>query len=386
MSSPALWIWLSTPRGLPAGAVPALLEAFGSPTEIYAAATAELAEALGDPAAAETFASRDLTEADRILGECAAKGLSVVTLQDASYPDRLRSIEDPPAVLYVKGRLPAFDLYPAVAVVGTRKASGYGLYAAKTIAAELADAGVIVVSGMAAGCDAAAHSGALSQGGATVAVLGCGADVCYPRENQKLYRDIPVQGAVVSEYPPGTAPVAKHFPVRNRILSGLCNGVLVAEAAARSGSLITAEYALAQGRDVYAVPGNIDNPASAGCNALIQQGAKLVTCGRDILDELLPLYGRQMSLRPVAGISAENDPYLAGNAFPVFQPAPGEDAAGSGSAEERIRTLLKNGRMALDDIIEASGLGSDEIGAALTLLELDGAVRPLPGGIFELAE
>lgn len=390
MSSPALWVWLSAIKGLPQTALVPLLERFGSPTEIYSASLNEIEEVLGSSEKADLFRNKSLAEADRILGQCATLGISVITYQDASYPDRLRNIPDPPAVLYVKGRLPAFDLYPAIAVVGTRNPSAYGLYAAKKISGELADTGVIIVSGMALGCDSAAHSGALHAGRPTVAVLGSGPDVCYPAESRLIYSDIPVHGAIVSEYPPGTAPTKFSFPRRNRIISGLSNGVLVAEAPERSGALITAELALNQGRDIYAVPGNIDNPASSGGNRLIKQGAKLVTSAADILEDLIPIYGTQMSLRPVAPAETENDPYLSGGRIEVYRPEEtkaDEGASQKGedlSPEEKIKALLKNGYMYLDDIITATHLPSDEVSVALTMLELDGSVSALPGNVFGL--
>ena len=389
MSSPALWVWLSAIKGLPQTALIPLLERFGSPTEIYSAPIKEIEEVLGSQEKAELFKNKSLAEADRILGQCATLGITVITYQDASYPDRLRNIPDPPAVLYVKGRLPSFDLYPAIAVVGTRNPSAYGLYAAKRISAELADAGVIIVSGMASGCDSAAHSGALHAGRPTVAVLGCGVDICYPAESSLIYSDIPVHGAIISEYPPGTAPTRFSFPRRNRIISGLSNGVLVAEAPAKSGALITAELALDQGRDIYAIPGNIDNPASSGGNRLIKQGAKLVMSGADILEDLIPIYGTQMSLRPVAAVETEKDPYLSGGRIEVFrpeqtQPDTAKKDTDNSSAEEKIKAILKNGYMYLDDIITATNLPSDEVNVALTMLELDGTVSALPGNVFGL--
>ncbi|MBR4942155.1 MAG: DNA-processing protein DprA [Clostridia bacterium] len=387
MASPSLWVWLSLLRGVPSTALPLLLDCFGSPTEIYSAPLADIAEVLGGKEKAEPFANKNLSEADRVLGQCATLGIGVITMQDASYPDRLRNIPDPPAVLYVKGRLPSFDLYPAIAVVGTRKPSAYGLYAAKRISEELADAGVIIVSGMAAGCDSAAHSGALHAGRPTVAVLGCGPDICYPRESTLIYSDIPVHGAIVSEYPPGTAPTKLSFPRRNRIISGLSNGVLVAEAPDKSGALITADLALSQGRDVYAVPGNIDSPASLGGNKLIKQGAKLVTGAADILEDLIPIYGTQMSLRPITPTETENDPYLSGGRIDVVRPddiPPAEAAHSQDSAEEKILSLLKKGYMYLDDIIAATGMPSEEVNVALTMLELDGSVSALPGNVFGL--
>ncbi|HWQ61793.1 MAG TPA: DNA-processing protein DprA [Negativicutes bacterium] len=211
------------------------------------------------------------------------KGIGVVCAADEAYPARLRRIFDPPAVLYYRGRLPRDE--QLIAIVGARKASAYGRNAAAMLAAGLAEAGVGVVSGAARGIDSAAHTGALDGGGYTVAVLGCGVDVTYPPENGRLLDRIAEQGMILSEYWPGTSPQANFFPVRNRIISGLARGVVVVEAAVRSGSLITADWALEQGRDVFAVPGSIFSGTSSGTNRLVKQGAKPVTTAADILEE-----------------------------------------------------------------------------------------------------
>ena len=194
-------------------------------------------------------------------------------MQDADYPVRLRNIFEPPSLLYVKGQLPVIDEEVAVAMVGTRKASPYGVEAAEKIAYGLSRQGAVVISGAAAGVDSASHRGALRAGGKTIAVLGNGLDVVYPAENEWLYRDIAASGALISEYPPGTAAESWHFPVRNRIISGLSLATVVVEAPEKSGALITANTALEQGRDVFAVPGPIDAPMSRGCNRLIADGA-----------------------------------------------------------------------------------------------------------------
>ncbi len=227
------------------------------------------------------------------------KGIGVVCAADGEFPGRLRKIFDPPAVLYYRGRLPREDEL-LIAVVGARKASAYGRNAAAMLAAGLAEAGVGVVSGAARGVDSAAHQGALDGGGYTVAVLGCGVDVTYPPENGKLLDSIAEHGAIISEYWPGTSPQAQFFPVRNRIISGLARGVVVVEAAARSGSLITADWALEQGRDVFAVPGSIFSDTSGGANRLLKQGAKPVTKAADILEEygFAPADDEQRPSRP----------------------------------------------------------------------------------------
>lgn len=205
-----------------------------------------------------------------------AQGISFVSLEDESYPKKLRQIPDPPYGIYVRGPLPESGR-PAVAVVGARMCSEYGRHAASELGRKLAAYGICVVSGMARGIDAAGHQGAADADGITCAVLGCGVDICYPKSNRELYGRILERGCVLSEYPPGTPPAAAHFPARNRIIAGLCDMTVVVEARLRSGSLITADCALEQGRDVYAVPGSIYDPLSAGCNDLIRQGAGMIS-------------------------------------------------------------------------------------------------------------
>ncbi len=209
----------------------------------------------------------------------------ILTMQDAAYPNRLRGIYDPPVLLYGRGALPLFDEEAAIAVVGTRSCTPYGVAVAEEFGYEMAKQGALVVSGMARGIDAAAQRGALRAGGLTAAVLGGGVDVVYPAENRRLYEDIAAVGVLLSEYPPGTEPRSGHFPVRNRIMSGLTLASVVVEAPPRSGALITAHLALDQGRDVFAVPGPITAEASRGCNELIREGAGLASCAWDILGE-----------------------------------------------------------------------------------------------------
>ena len=210
-------------------------------------------------------------EANGILGDCAAKGIYVLTYQDAAYPNRLKHIPDPPLTLYYQGTLPDFDAEPAVAVVGTRRASAYGCLTARRMGYQIAKCGGLVVSGMAGGVDTLAMKGALLAEQPVVGVLGNGLDVVYPRSNRDLYQDVAWRGCLLSEFPPGTPPIGRNFPRRNRIISGLTCGVVVVEAPARSGALITAQLALDQGRDVFAVPGNVDAACSAGSNGLLRK-------------------------------------------------------------------------------------------------------------------
>lgn len=219
-----------------------------------------------------------------------AEGISFVSVEDASYPGKLKEIPDAPYGLYLRGPLPK-EKQKKVAVVGARMCSEYGRQAAVELGRKLTEHGICVVSGMARGIDAAGHQGAVCAGGATCAVLGSGVDVCYPKSNGELYREILECGCVLSEYPPGTPPVAGHFPARNRIIAGLCDIVVVVEARTRSGSLITADCALEQGRDVYAVPGSIYDPLSAGCNDLIRQGAGAVSDIDEFVKSICPFEG-----------------------------------------------------------------------------------------------
>ena len=250
------WVWLAELPGLRSQPRLALLRHFGSPENIFFADREELLLAEDvPPAQAELALNRDLSAADRILADCQRLGQRILTLQDAEYPQRLRNIFDPPLVLYVRGRMPAIDEEAAIAVVGTRKCTPYGVASAERLSQELASGGAVVVTGLARGVDTAAARGALRAGGTVVGVTGGGLDVVYPPENGDLYDDVASAGVLLSEYPPGSPPDKTHFPVRNRIMSGLSVAALIVEAPERSGALITARLALDQGRDVYAVPG-----------------------------------------------------------------------------------------------------------------------------------
>jgi DNA processing protein len=278
-------------------------------------------------------------------------GVSVLTERDPAYPDALRAIHDPPKALYVRG-LPVPMVQPAVAIVGSRGSSRYGLECAERLASELALRGISVVSGLARGIDAAAHRGALKGGGRTIAVLGSGLSEIYPPEHRALAEDIAASGWLVSEYPMATLPMPYNFPRRNRIISGLSLGVVVVEAASRSGALITADFALEQGRDVFAVPGPVTAVTSQGTHSLLKQGARLVTSVDDILDEL--------RLVPVR--------------VPLGEPSVGLDA--------RLLGLLEGGPLTIDLLAVESGAAMRVIASALVGLELKGVVRQLPGKRF----
>ncbi len=387
------WVWLSECRGLANREKLLLLERFGTPENIYYADAEEyrLTEGLSAKSA-EALADKATDRIDRILGACERLGLRLLTLQDADYPMRLRNIYEPPCLLYVRGRLPVIDEEAAVAMVGTRGATPYGVNSAEKIAYGLARQGALVISGGARGIDTAAHRGALRAGGRTVAVLGCGLDVKYPEENQWRFEDIAAAGALISEYPPGTPADGWHFPVRNRIISGLSLATLVVEAPEKSGALITAATALEQGRDVFAVPGPIDAPNSRGCNRLIAEGAGLVMDSWDILREYEAQYphkllGQRVEL-PHALEQAPEPPVQTAEAVPEEEALPLLDLR-SGKTEltdDQIRILkaLKDGPQQVDDLIETVELPTRRVLSALTVLELDGHVLQSGGKHFSL--
>ncbi len=316
---------------------------------------------IGDKACAAILSRRSLAAARRDLDRCRRLGVAAVGWDDSRYPGLLRQIADPPPVLFVRGD-PALLCRPAVAVVGCRAASPYGLQVARRYGRELAGAGLVVVSGLALGIDGAAHEGCLAGNGVPVAVLACGVDVPYPRLHRRLYDRVAAQGAVVSEYPPGTPPARFRFPARNRIVSGLSLGVVVVEAGRRSGALITARFALDQGREVFAVPGRVDAPTSEGCHRLVQEGAKLAATVADILDEL-PAWAWDGPPPAAAGRAENAAAALAGDGQIVY-------------------SCLHAYPQDIDTIIQRTGLPAARVAELLVLLDLDGLVESLPGNQY----
>jgi DNA processing protein len=355
------WIALRLTPGIGTVVCKNLLEAFGSPERIMAAPQEELAAVDGMSArlAVALKSSRANPDIDRELTKLSATDIHVITYTAPDYPQPLKNIYDPPPHIYVRGRLQPSDSN-AVAVVGSRNASDYGLRAATDISRELAEAGLTIVSGMAAGIDAAAHRGALEAGGRTIAVLGCGADVCYPAGNRRLYDAIAQKGAIVSEYAPGTGPDTYHFPARNRIISGMARAIVVVEAGPKSGSLITARLALEQGRDVFAVPGSIYSFKTRGAHQLIRSGAALIESGHDIIETL--------------GMTADS-----AAALQQPKPAPADLAPEA----RRIYDLLAAGPLHIDRLISETALTSSAVSTTLLELELSGFIRQLPGKHFE---
>lgn len=400
------WVWLSTRRGIGQAKLGILLRSFGSPEDLYFARSNDLAPLVdGDVG---SLRDKSLEGAKKILRDCDECGAEIITLGDARYPSRLKNIYDPPVLLYVKGRLPAVDDRAAVALVGTRDCTAYGLVTAEKMAYDVTRAGAVVVTGLARGVDSAAARGALRGGGSPIGVLGCGIDVVYPKNNASLFADVASVGALVSEYPPGAEPNPKNFPARNRIISGLSLGVVVVEAPVKSGALITARLALDQGRDVFAVPGNVDAPNSAGCNALLREGAIMAMNGEDVISEYRGLFPDSLSgytdneplsedvkarmvereLRAAAETpkrdrakkKTENN--NIDNNKPEYYIEISVDPADLSDEERAVLWAIRAPHTHVDDVIAASGLSAQEVLSTLTMLEIDGAVTQESGKRF----
>ena len=376
------WVWLSELKGLRNQTRLALLRRFGDPESIFYADADELLLTDGvERSQLKLLENHDLAPADRILADCQRLGIRLLTLSDAAYPGRLKNIYDPPALLYCKGRLPLLDDLLCVAVVGTRDCTPYGVACAEKLGFGLASGGAAVVSGLAKGIDAAAIRGALRAGGVTVGVVGNGLDVYYPYESRYLYEDVASAGILLSEYPPGTEPASGHFPVRNRIISGLSLAALVVEAPEKSGALITAATALEQGRDVFAVPGPIDAPASVGCNCLIRDGAGLVSDASDILREYEGRF--VLNLKE----SREQPETLGYQARMAPEPKPvaptlslrHSDAELTDDQIAVLKALSDTEPMQVDDLTELVEIPTRRVLSALTVLEIDQYVAQHPG-------
>ncbi len=358
------WLLLQSIDGVGDRTVLKLVQAFGTPAGVLTSSpedltrvgcSAELAEMIrrGADLKVRHLIDRQVKLVERL-------AIQVITLSDPSYPKRLKAIPDPPPLLYYTGSLQEQDGM-ALAIVGGRSATTAGKAITEEIAQELARGGWTIVSGMARGIDAAAHRGALAGKGRTIAVLGCGVDQTYPPEHDRLRKAIEEHGAVLAELPVGAPPQSHHFPRRNRIISGLSVGVLVAEAAMNSGSLITAKLALEQGRDVFALPGSVKEARCRGSNGLIKEGARLVECAADMIGELLPQVEPALRVRLMIGETASS--------------ALGE----LGPDEQRIYEVLSHEAQSVDAVIERTGLSAGQVTATMLALELRGYVRQLPG-------
>ena len=408
------WIWLATRPHVSDRVKVELVRHFQDPEAVYFADADSFSEIGGlTEEGKAALADKELRDAEKILRDCQRENLSILTFQDAAYPARLKNISDPPLVFYYKGRLPDFDGLPLIGVVGTRKASAYGLNAAKKLGYQIARCGGIVVSGMAYGIDGMAIRGALTAGTMAVGILGCGADVVYPASNRGLFADIEQYGCLLSEFTPGTPPLPHNFPKRNRIISGLSCGVLVVEAPEKSGALITAQLALDQGRDVFVVPGNIDVDTFVGSNRLLRDGAVAISSGWDILSEYESQFPdkiqkfdapmRQTADDGMPEISAQTEkmqPKVAQKAQvlgknKVSKQKIDKKVIDNGGAspysdvedkmppllpeEQKIVSVLTKEPRPVDDVIAETGLPTAKMLASLTLLQVKGIVKQHPG-------
>ena len=390
------WLWLTTRKGLGTRSAWLVAKHFPTAEAAYFAGAEEYASIEGLQNAAPLL-DKDLSKPERILRQCYETGVSILTLQDAAYPQRLKATDDPPLVLYYRGTLP--DLSgPVVAVVGTRRASVYGMTQARRMGYGLARCGCTVVTGGAKGIDTEAIKGALTGGGPVAVVLGSGVDVVYPAQNRNLFRDVEQNGCLLSEYPPGTEPRAGNFPVRNRILSGLSLGVLVVEAPEKSGALITANRALEQGRDVFTLPANVDVESGSGNLRLLRDGAIPVRDAWDLLQEYAEQYPGILSRQNCGGFRGGDyvpEPEPSREILPkkdIDKPKPkayidlNEKLESLSRDEQCLAGLLRDGPMHIDAIVERAQMSAGRALASLTLLEVKGIVRRPSARMYELAE
>ena len=368
----ACWLALALTQGLGPTRIKKLVEHFGRPEGVLNASLTEL-EATGMMAvSAQSIATgRSLDLAQQECAKASEAGARIVALSDPEYPGRLKEIYDPPVVLYVRGKVELLSR-PGIAVVGTRHPTPYGTGMSERLSTDLAAHGLVIISGMARGVDTAAHRGAISAKGKTIAVFGTGIDVMYPKENTRLAEHIlALEGALISEFPVGTFAAPQNFPIRNRIISGMSVGVLVVEAAEYSGTRITSRCALEQNRDVYAVPGNVTNKNAWGPNTLIKQGAKLVATWEDVWEEL--------PADIQVALSAEQHESVEPSTASLFP-----DAAASPHEKKILKLIKPDESTHIDQLVEMleGELSSSEIFAALFELELNGKIRQLPGKNF----
>lgn len=408
------WIWLATRPGMNDRQKLEILKAFQDPETVFFGDKSAFTHIEGmTREAAEALSDKDLSQAREILNDCISNEIQICTYHDAAYPAKLRNIADPPMVLYYKGNLAGLEGNPMIGLVGTRKASAYGLTTASRMGYQIARCGGIVVSGVAAGIDGKAMTGALTAGGTIVGVLGCGIDVVYPPTHRSLYLDTERNGCLISEFPPKTPPYKWNFPRRNRIISGMSDGVLVVEAPHGSGSLITARLALDQGRDVFVVPGNIDVPTFQGSNALLRDGGIAVSSGWDVVSEYAALYPEKIrkEVGDLHQYAAREEISLTENAEKpmlkvaqkaavmeknslfdrkkVKKPIDNDKKSAYSDQQKIFESLsqdekmllepLRKGEALVDELIAASNLPAGKVLSMLTMLQIRGIIELLPG-------
>lgn len=389
------WLWFHLLTGLTVSQKRALLEYFHDPEQLYRATESAYRTAVQLPEESYTALSdKELKNARALAAECSQKRIGIVTIGDSGYPARLRQIPDAPLVLYYRGRLPNWEAYPAIGIVGTRKASGYGLQIAEKMGAQIAACGGMVVSGAADGIDSAAMKQALLQDGPVVGVLGFGADVVYPASSRKLFAQLEEKGCLISEYPPGTPGYKWNFPQRNRLISGISHGVLVVEAPERSGALITARHAMEQGREVFVVPGNINSDTSAGSNNLLREGATAAFEGYDILREYASRFPGQIRKAEPKEIPHIPEKVEVVPTKPAKKPIDNREVtqysvlnSGAGTLTEEEKTLLSHLTPKIegvDEVIARSGMETAKALSILTKLSLKGMVKHHPGKCISL--
>src|SRR5579859_5128344 len=368
LDSSLSWLALTLTPGIAARLSARLLKEFGSPDEVFRQPLRRLEACnLPAPSAQAIFKKQAFKRAEKDLTNLRkVAGARIVNWTEPAYPQTLLQIYDPPVMLYVRGNAEILNA-PSLSIVGTRKPTMYGTQMAERLGRDLAVRGIVIVSGLARGIDAIAHHGALAVGGRAIGVLGTGIDVCYPKENKKLYEKVLENGAILSEFPLGTHPSPENFPIRNRIVAGMPLGAIIVEGAQYSGSLITARLAMEFGREVFGVPGNVTQAVSFAPNLLIKQGAKLVTCGEDVIEEL------PTPIR--AALTKLEQPEFGQRNLLVA-------ASLTGSGQKIYAQLSSDEARPIDDIVENTGLNSSDVLATLFELEMKGFVRQLPGKLF----
>ena len=416
------WVWLAERVGIASKSFSRIVDKYDDPYDVYRLEPEEIEQLEGiSSRLKERLSDKAIEGAYSILQYCKKNRIDIIGYGDKRYPARLRTIEDPPVLLYCKGRLPDLNSRLCVGMVGTRKMSEYGKQSAYKISYELGAANVCVVSGMALGIDGVCACGAIEAGGQTVAVLGCGISVVYPKEHERLMQAITKHGAVVTEYPPFERPNSGNFPKRNRIISGMCQGVLVVEGAHGSGALITASKAIAQGREIFALPGKINESNSEGPNELIKDGANVALSSNDIIEHYDFLYHSTISFRGLSKAKRSAVPceavlekygvssvYYKGRYVPVKDspasvqtvdmdkaeevckqqsvPAVSDNSerifSGLDDVTQRIFTLIPDGTSFTPDAVAAHGIDVGDVITALTVLEISGLVEALPGGLY----